>query len=32
VNGNRRANIQSIQFQELLHVLPQLLNDLSPRR
>ena len=32
VNGNRRANIQSIQFQELLHVLPQLLSDLSPRR
>ena len=32
VNGNRRGNIQSIQFQELLHVLPQLLNDLSPRR
>jgi len=32
VNGNRRGNIQSIQFQELLHVLPQLLYDLSPRR
>ena len=31
VNGNRRANIQSIQFQELLRVIPQLLNDLSPR-
>ena len=32
VNGRRRVNIQSIQFQELLYVLPQLLNDLSPSR
>ena len=31
VNGNKHANIQYIQFQELLRVLPQLLDDLSPR-
>lgn len=31
VNGNKHANIQYIQFQQLLRVLPQLLDDLSPR-
>ena len=31
VNGNKHANIQYIQFQQLLHVLPQLLDDLSRR-
>ena len=31
VNGNKHANIQYIQFQQLLRVLPQLLADLSPR-
>ena len=30
VNGNKHANIQYIQFQELLRALPQLLSDLSP--
>jgi hypothetical protein len=31
VNGNKHANIQYIQFQQLLRALPQLLDDLSPR-
>ena len=31
VNGNKHANVQYIQFQQLLRFLPQLLNDLSPR-
>jgi hypothetical protein len=31
VNGNKHANIQYIQFQELLRVLPQLVDGLSPR-
>ena len=31
VNGNKHANVQYIQFQQLLRILPQLLNDLSPR-
>ena len=31
VNDNKHANIQYIQFQQLLRVLPQLLDDLSPR-
>ena len=31
VNGNKHANIQYIQFHQLLRVLPQLLDDLSPR-
>src|SRR5215472_11937560 len=31
VNGNKHANIQYIQFQQLLRALPQLLGDLSPR-
>jgi hypothetical protein len=31
VNGNKYANIQYLQFQQLLRVLPQLLNDLRPR-
>ena len=30
VNGNKHANIQYIQFQQLLRSLPQLLADLSP--
>jgi hypothetical protein len=30
VNGDNHANIQYIQFQQLLRALPQLLNDLSP--
>src|SRR6516165_3976439 len=30
VNGNKHANIQYIQFQQLLRALPQLLSDLSP--
>jgi hypothetical protein len=31
VNGNKRGNIQSIQFQQLMRVLPQLVDDLSRR-
>ena len=31
VNGNKHANIQYIQFQQLLRALPQLLDGLSPR-
>jgi hypothetical protein len=31
VNGNKHANIQYIQFQQLLRILPQLLDDLRPR-
>jgi hypothetical protein len=31
VNGNKHANVQYVQFQQLLRVLPQLLDDLSPR-
>jgi hypothetical protein len=31
VNGNKHANIQYIQFQQLLRALPQLLDDLRPR-
>jgi hypothetical protein len=31
VNGNKHANIQYIQFQQLLQALPQLLDDLNPR-
>jgi hypothetical protein len=31
VNGNRRANIQSIQFQQLMHALPQLVDALHGR-
>jgi len=31
VNGNKHANIQYIQFQQLLQAIPKLLNDLSPR-
>lgn len=31
VNGNKHANVQYIQFQQLLRILPQLLHDLSPR-
>jgi hypothetical protein len=31
LNGNKHANIQYIQFQQLLRVLPQLLDDLIPR-
>ena len=30
VNGNKHANIQYIEFQQLLRVLPQLLHDLNP--
>ena len=30
VNGNKHANIQYMQFQQLLRALPQLLSDLSP--
>jgi hypothetical protein len=31
VNGNKHGNIQYIEFQQLLHALPQLLDDLNPR-
>ena len=31
VNGNKHANVQYIQFQQLLRILPQLLDDLSPQ-
>ena len=31
VHGNKHANVQYIQFQQLLRILPQLLDDLSPR-
>jgi hypothetical protein len=31
VNGNKHANVQYIQFQQLLRILPQLLDDLRPR-
>jgi len=31
VNGNKHANIQYIEFQQLLRTLPQLLDALSPR-
>jgi hypothetical protein len=31
VNGNKHANIQYIQFQQSLRVLPQLLADLNPQ-
>ena len=31
VNGNKHANVQYIQFQQLLRILPQLVDDLSPR-
>ena len=30
VNGNKHANIQYIQFQQLLRILPQLLDGLNP--
>lgn len=30
VNGNKYANIQYVQFQQLMGALPHLLNDLSP--
>jgi hypothetical protein len=31
VHGNKHANIQYVQFQQLLRALPQLLDDLGPR-
>ena len=31
VHGNKHANIQYIQFQQLLRALPQLVDDLKPR-
>jgi len=31
VHGNKHANVQYIQFQQLLRIIPQLLDDLSPR-
>ena len=31
VNGNKHANIQYVQFQQLLRALPQLVDGLSPR-
>jgi hypothetical protein len=31
VNGDKHANIQYIQFQQLMRALPQLLDDLHPR-
>ena len=31
VNGNKHANVQYIQFQQLLQILPQVLDDLNPR-
>jgi hypothetical protein len=31
VNGNKHANVQYIQFQQLLRALPQLLDDLNSR-
>jgi hypothetical protein len=30
VNGDKHANIQYVQFQQLLHSIPQLLDDLAP--